>query len=82
MQVPSPLQIKQRRRMAIRWILDAAEKRKDVKLSDRIAKEIINVAEGKSGAWERRNMLHKQGITARANVRHGAVKRVTRSVRF
>lgn len=69
MPVPQPLQVKQRRRTAIKWILDAAERRRDVTLAERIAKEIINIAEGKSGAWDRRTLLHKMAIVNRANIR-------------
>jgi len=67
--VPVPLSVKQRRRTAIKWILASADNRKETKLAERVAKELINVAEGRSGAWDRRIMVHKLGISARANVR-------------
>ncbi|KIV98059.1 hypothetical protein PV10_01750 [Exophiala mesophila] len=72
MPVPQPLHIKQRRRAAIKWILDAAERRRDVTLAERIAKEVINIAEGKSGAWDRRTLLHKMAIVNRMNIRIGS----------
>ena len=72
MQIPIPLGVRQRRRAAIKWILSSAEKRKEPKVADRVAKEIMNVAEGRSGAWDRRGLIHKQGISARANVRNAA----------
>jgi ribosomal protein S7 len=67
--IPIPLGIKQRRRTAMQWILAGAEKRRDTKLADRVAKEIIAVAEGKSSIWDRRAQVHKLAVTARSNVR-------------
>lgn len=69
MPIPVPLTQRQRRRTAIQWILAAAENRRELALADRVAKEIINVAEGRSGAWERRQRVHKLAISARANVK-------------
>lgn len=69
MPIPIPLKLRQRRRTAIQWILAAAENRKEVKFAERVAKELINVAEGRGGAWERRQRVHKLAISARANVR-------------
>ncbi|KAJ9499141.1 hypothetical protein LTR99_005236 [Exophiala xenobiotica] len=71
MPIPVPLSLRQRRRAAIQWILTAAESRKELALSDRVAKEIINVAEGRSGAWERRQRVHKLAISARSNIKTG-----------
>lgn len=67
--IPVPLGLRQRRRTAIQWILASADSRRDIKLADRVAKEIINVAEGRGGAWEKRALVHKLGISARANIR-------------
>ena len=69
LQIPVPLPSKQRRRTAITWILNAADKRKEVRLADRVARELVNVVEGKSAAWTRREAVHKLGIAARSNVR-------------
>ncbi|KAK5053074.1 hypothetical protein LTR84_002048 [Exophiala bonariae] len=69
MPIPQPLSLKQRRRTAIKWILASAENRKESKLAERVAKELINVVEGKGGAWDRRMLVHKAGISARANTR-------------
>ncbi|KAK4937380.1 hypothetical protein LTR10_021989 [Elasticomyces elasticus] len=71
MPIPVPLSMRQRRRTAIQWILMAAENRRELALAERVAKEIINVAEGRSGAWERRQRVHKMAISARANIRAG-----------
>lgn len=75
MPIPVPLNIKQRRRTAIKWILTSADNRKETKLSERVAKELINIAEGRGGAWDRRILVHKQGISARANIRNGMRRR-------
>jgi small subunit ribosomal protein S7 len=69
MPVPLPLNKRQRRRTAIQWILTAAESRREQNLADRVAKELLNVAEGKGSAWERRQRVHKLAISARANIK-------------
>lgn len=76
--IPVPLGLRQRRRTAIQWILDAAGKRKETALADRVAKEIISVAEGKSGVWERRALVHRLAVSARSNVRTNMRIRKTR----
>jgi small subunit ribosomal protein S7 len=73
LQIPVPLGQRQRRRMAIEWIMGAASKRRNVgsgkgSLAQRIAQEIIAVVEGKSGIWDRRNAIHKLGVAARSNI--------------
>lgn len=73
LQLPTPLSQRQRRRTAIQWILTAASKRRNVgsgknSLGQRVAQEVISVVEGKSGAWDKRNAIHKQGVAARANI--------------
>lgn len=73
LQIPVPLYLRQRRRTAIMWIVDAAKKRKNRgsgkdMFAQRLAEEIVAVVEGKSGAWEKRNGIHKLGVAARANL--------------
>ena len=73
LQIPVPLGLRQRRRTAVQWILNAASKRKNVgsgkgMFAQRIAQELISVVEGKSSVWERRNAVHKLAVAARANV--------------
>ncbi|KAJ5084711.1 hypothetical protein NUU61_009290 [Penicillium alfredii] len=67
-QVPHPLNERQRRRVAIKWILDSSKKRRDVHFAQRVANELVAVAEGRSGVWDRRDQQHKIGITGRANL--------------
>ena len=73
LQIPVPLGQRQRRRIAIQWILQAAgKKRTNVSgktgYAQKIASELIAVVEGRSAIWERRNAIHKLGISARANI--------------
>ena len=73
LQVPVPMNLRQRRRAAFIWILEAAEKRADRglrnRMANKIADELIAVVEGKSGVWDRRQGLHKSGVSARANLK-------------
>ncbi|KEY67820.1 hypothetical protein S7711_09775 [Stachybotrys chartarum IBT 7711] len=71
--MPMPLAVRQRRRVAFQWILDAVNKRPSMgsgrkQLPHRIAEEIIAVVEGRSGVWEKRKQVHKLGTASRANV--------------
>ena len=68
--IPVPLRIKQRRRAAIKWIMDSAENNRETYLADRVSKEIIKVANGTSSAWEKRAQVHRMAVTARSNVRN------------
>ncbi|KAJ6102062.1 hypothetical protein N7486_004489 [Penicillium sp. IBT 16267x] len=75
LQMPHPLTLRQRRRAAIKWIIDASDKRRDAQLAHRVANELISVAEGRSGVWERRDAQHKIGIAGRANLGIGPRRR-------
>lgn len=73
LQIPVPLGLRQRRRTAVQWILDAVNKKKSrgsgrAQFAQRFAEEIVSVVEGKSGAWDRRGLVHKTGTGARANL--------------
>lgn len=76
LQIPVPLGLRQRRRQAFTWILDAASKRanrgsgRDM-FPQRVAQELIAVVEGRSAIWERRAAVHKLGTTARSNLNFG-----------
>ncbi|KAJ5656867.1 hypothetical protein N7507_008817 [Penicillium longicatenatum] len=75
LQMPHPLTLRQRRRAAIKWIIDASAKRRDAQLAHRVANELVAVAEGRSGVWERRDGQHKIGIAGRANLGIGPRRR-------
>ncbi|KAB8336828.1 hypothetical protein FH972_021137 [Carpinus fangiana] len=68
--IPKPLQLRQRRRTAIMWMLEASGKKKGglSSFSKRFAEEVIGVVEGKSSAWEKRAGVHRLGIGARSNL--------------
>lgn len=73
MQIPVPLGLRQRRRQAFVWILDAASKRRSPgsgrgTLAHRIAEEIVAVVEGRSSIWEKRTGVHRLATTARSNL--------------
>lgn len=73
--IPVPLRVKQRRRTAIKWILQSAENNNDTYLADRVAKEIIKVANGTSSVWEKRAAAHRLAVSARSNVRNSLNRR-------
>ncbi|KAI9729653.1 MAG: hypothetical protein M1818_008456 [Claussenomyces sp. TS43310] len=80
LQIPVPLGLRQRRRQAMQWILDAANKKKSRgsgrgQFAQRVAEEIVSVAEGKSAAWDRRGLLHKSGTSARINLNYSQTRR-------
>jgi small subunit ribosomal protein S7 len=73
--IPIPLRVTQRRRAAIKWILDLAENNKDDKLADRVAKELVKVAMGTSSVWNKRSEMHRLAMTSRANVSKRKISR-------
>ncbi|ORY57560.1 ribosomal protein S7 domain-containing protein [Pseudomassariella vexata] len=78
LELPEPLAARQRRRIAIMWILDAVNKKKSTgsgrtQFANRIAEELVSVVEGRSTVWTKREMVHKLGTSARANLNHPAV---------
>ncbi|RKF59465.1 37S ribosomal protein S7, mitochondrial [Golovinomyces cichoracearum] len=73
LQIPVPLGKRQRRRQAVMWILDSANKKPNRSsgrgtFAQRFADEIISVVEGRSPTWDKRLIVHKAGTTARNNV--------------
>lgn len=80
LEVPLPLAVRQRRRIAFQWILDAVNKKQGkgsgrTMFPNRVGEEIVAVVEGRSGVWDKRQLLHKQGTAARANLNHQALRR-------
>ncbi|KAI0105268.1 ribosomal protein S7 domain-containing protein [Nemania sp. FL0031] len=76
--VPEPINARARRRQAILWILDIVNKKRSTgsgrkQFAARFGQEIIAVIEGRSAAWDRRQVLHKLGTAARANLSHSAI---------
>lgn len=73
--IPHPLNQRQRRRIAIRWIIDASDKRRKISLATRVSEELLAVAEGRSSVWMKREQIHKASVSARANVNIGGMKK-------
>ncbi|KAF5026126.1 hypothetical protein F66182_1774 [Fusarium sp. NRRL 66182] len=79
LELPVPLGVRQRRRVAVKWILDVINKKPSKgsgrkQFPYRIAEEIVAVVEGRSGVWEKRKQVHKLGTSARANVGSNKLK--------
>ncbi|KAF2720168.1 ribosomal protein S7 [Polychaeton citri CBS 116435] len=77
LQIPVPLGLRQRRRQAAVWIIEAASKKKTrgsgkFTFAQRVAEELMSVIEGRSAVWDRRGAVHKLGTTARSNLTWGA----------
>ena len=80
LQIPIPLNLRQRRRTAAMWILDAASKKRSkgsgrTMFAHKVADELISIVEGKSSVWEKRGGIHRLGMAARANLSFGGRKR-------
>ncbi|CAO3678517.1 unnamed protein product [Umbelopsis vinacea] len=65
--VPTALRERQRRRKAIVWILEGAEKRPEKTFEARLSGEILAVINGASSALTKKNSLHKLALANRAN---------------
>lgn len=69
-QVPEPLNERQRRRTAVKWMLTVSSNKKDkMRFAERFAEEVVAVVEGKSAAWDRKLQIHKTAVGARSNVK-------------
>ncbi|KAK0664766.1 37S ribosomal protein S7 [Lasiodiplodia hormozganensis] len=73
LQIPVPLGLRQRRRKAVEWILEAATKRRNAGsgkggFAMRFATELIAVVQGTSSVWQKRDGVHKVAVGARANL--------------
>ncbi|KAI8628476.1 ribosomal protein S7 [Xylariaceae sp. FL1651] len=73
--LPEPLNARSRRRIAIQWIIDIVNKKRSMgsgrtQYATRFGQEIVSVVEGRSAAWDRRQLVHKLGTASRANLAH------------
>ena len=78
LELPNPLALRQRRRQAIKWLLDVVGKKKSrgsgrSQFAHRFAEEVVAIVEGRSSVWDRRHAVHKQGTGARANLNSPAL---------
>ncbi|GAB1315984.1 37S ribosomal protein S7, mitochondrial [Madurella fahalii] len=79
LEVPMPLRVRQRRRIAFSWILDVVNKKKSkgsgrAMFPHRVAEEIVAVVEGRSPVWDKRMQIHKAGTSNRANLANPSIK--------
>ncbi|KAI9206722.1 ribosomal protein S7 domain-containing protein [Polychytrium aggregatum] len=66
---PRPLTVKQMKRQAMIWIIQAAEKRKDAKtFAEKLGKEMLDVTKDQGSAVDKRNQVHKTALQNRSNV--------------
>ncbi|KAI0509696.1 ribosomal protein S7 domain-containing protein [Xylaria bambusicola] len=76
--IPVPIDSRARRRMAIQWVLDIVTKKRSTgsgrkQFAARFGAEIVAVIEGRSAAWDRRQIIHKAATASRANLVHPAL---------
>ncbi|CAG8670120.1 14149_t:CDS:1 [Acaulospora colombiana] len=67
-QIPSPLNERQKHHKAIKWILKASDKRPGKKFSYRLALEILAVVNGQSLVLQQKDAVHKLALANRANL--------------
>ena len=67
LQVPIPLNSRQSTRRALKWIIQASDRRSDRSISRRLAVEVLAILEGNSSVLSRRDEQHKIGTNNRAN---------------
>ena len=63
-----PIEVNPRRRisLAMRWILDAASKRNEKTMKNKLASELLDACEGKGSAVKKREDVHKMAESNRA----------------
>ncbi|KAI8870163.1 ribosomal protein S7 [Ramicandelaber brevisporus] len=66
--VPRPYNERQRRRKALMWIIEAADKRSERGIENRLSSEILEVISGTSGVLQKKLQLHKQVLANRSNI--------------
>ncbi|EPX72670.1 ribosomal protein subunit S7 [Schizosaccharomyces octosporus yFS286] len=64
---PIPLKEKQRRRIAIKWLLDSSKSHNSKRLSERLAREILAILDTTSTCFKKRDHLHKMCLVNRGN---------------
>ncbi|KAJ2794396.1 hypothetical protein H4R20_006239 [Coemansia guatemalensis] len=68
-QVPRALNLRQRRRKAILWLLDSADKRGERHFPQRLSGELQAIVNGNSSVLPKKLALHKLVIESRSNIR-------------
>jgi small subunit ribosomal protein S7 len=65
-QVPVEVRPSRRTALAMRWLVDAARKRGEKTMADRLAGEIMDAAEGKGAAMKKREDVHRMAEANKA----------------
>ena len=65
-QVPVEVRPARQQTLAIRWIVDAARKRNERNMSERVANEILDAANEKGAAFKKREDTHKMAEANKA----------------
>lgn len=65
-QVPVEVRPSRRAALAMRWIKDAARKRGEKSMGQRLAGELLDAAEGRGGAMKKREEIHRMAEANKA----------------
>jgi small subunit ribosomal protein S7 len=65
-QIPVEVATKRGRSLAMRWLIDAAHERTDKTMGQRLAKELIEAAEGRGGAVKKKSEVQRMAEANRA----------------
>jgi small subunit ribosomal protein S7 len=65
-QVPTEVREERRLALALRWLITAARERKEKTMRDRIAAELMDAANGRGGAVNKRENTHKMADANKA----------------
>ncbi|KAF6758269.1 ribosomal protein S7 domain-containing protein [Ephemerocybe angulata] len=66
---PVSLSERQRTGQGIRWLLEASNNKPGTALQERLAKEIVAVVKGESGALEKKLQMHRSAMVARGSLK-------------
>jgi small subunit ribosomal protein S7 len=65
-QVPVEVRPSRRLALAMRWLRDAAKKRGEKSMAQRLANELIEASEGRGGAMKKRDEVHRMAEANKA----------------
>ncbi|MDO5738202.1 MAG: 30S ribosomal protein S7 [Eubacteriales bacterium] len=65
-QVPMEVRPERRQTLAFRWLVNAARNRSERSMSERLANELLDAAEGNGAAFKRKEEMHRMAEANRA----------------
>lgn len=65
-QVPVEIRPQRQRALAMRWIIDAARKRSEKSMAERLAHELLEAADGRGAAVKKREDVHRMAEANKA----------------